>query len=72
MKGIKLEQNKIFEGGLTEEEQEFMEMIIDCEMEYPEAFKEVRAFADITISRSTLFSALVDYAKARQSLVQNG
>lgn len=60
----------MIEDGLTEEEQEFLEMIIDCEMQTPEAFNEVKAFADISISRATLFSALVDYARLTQELKQ--
>ena len=60
--------NSNIDNGLTEEEQDFMGMIIECEMQEPEAFNNVKAFADIALSRATLFTALVDLAKNRQSI----
>lgn len=58
--------NEVVAGGLTEEEQEFMEMMFDCEVEQPEAFKKIKPFAELAISRATLFSALIDYVIASQ------
>lgn len=59
--------NEVLDGGLTEEEQEFMEMIINWQMENPKAYERIKAFADISISRATLFSALADYASQREA-----
>lgn len=59
--------NEVVDGGLTEEEQEFMEMIINWQMENPKAYERIKSFADVAISRATLFSALADYASQREA-----
>lgn len=59
--------NEVLDGGLTEEEQEFMEMIINWQMENPKAYERIKSFADVAVSRATLFSALADYASQREA-----
>lgn len=61
---------KTADDGLTEEEQDFMEMIINWQMENPRVYEEIKAFADISVSRATLFSALADYSNIKQSIIK--
>jgi len=59
--------NAMVADGLTEEEQDFMAMIINWQIENPKVYERIKPFADISISRATLFSVLADYASEREA-----
>lgn len=45
---------------------DFNWMINECKIMEPKVFELVEGFAHSSVSRATLFAALVDYAKASQ------
>lgn len=49
--------------GSADDDEDFMSMVKRCKEEDPEAFKIIEPFGYTAISRATLFSALVDFAK---------